>query len=512
MAYQEYDVLSWDYVKGEDNGVPDQFSRLCPREEDTHPATLLFQLTGYEVPKEHWDTIARFHNSGMSEHSTGGHGGVERTIQQLKDARIDWPGRTKHVRRFISMCPCCQKMNQMKAAIHSYPFTVSTYGLWNTVSVDYIERLVADKYGNNMIIVIIDNFSRFTYLYPCNSTAAEGAADALLQFCGAYVTPLHFTTDSGSNFKSKLVGALLERLGSDHFLTTAYSKEMNSLLERQNKEVLRHLRNIIFDYRVADKWSKYIPLVQRLINTLKNSATGLTPAEIVFPNGVQLDQSLITESNQIFVSLYVQDLQLAQARIIAIAEQNLREKDDKHMNSCEEEPTVFEDGSFVLAEHRHNSLRRGPKSKLLPFLKGPLQVKQHNSTTGIYALQNLVTGTVEDYHMSKLRPFLYDERTCTPLQAAVTDSLDEFVAESVVRMRGNTRGSRRELSFLIHWAGYSDADDTWEPWEYCKDSHAVQSFLRAHPEARVRRLAKPVEQVELLVNNANDSDTSDDER
>jgi hypothetical protein len=208
----------------------------------------------------------------------------------------------------------------------------------------------------------------------------------------------------------------------------------------------------------------------------------------------------------------MQDLQQAQAKIIAIAEQSLKERDQNHMDNYSQERTVFPDGSYVLAEHRHNSLRRGPKSKLLPFLKGPMLVKHHNKE-GIYALQNLVTEQVFDYHMSQLRPFLYDERTATPLQVAVTDSLDEFVAESVIRMRGDTRSSRKDLSFLIRWAGYGESDDTWEPWEYCKDSHAVQKFLRAHSEARVRRLAKPVEAVNKQVSHdANESDISDDER
>jgi hypothetical protein len=512
MSYQEYDILDWQFVKGVDNGVPDKMSRLCNREDDVHPASLLFQLTGYEIPTEHWDTIAKYHNSGIKANTPGGHGGVERTLSQLDAAGLQWQHRTKHVRRFIRMCPCCQKMDQMKKIIHSYPFTVSTYGLWNTVSVDYIERLVTDKYGNNMIIVIVDNFSRFTELYPCNSTAAEGAADALISFCARYCcTPLHFTTDCGSNFKSNLIAGLLERLGSDHFLTTAYSKEMNALVERQNKEVLRHLKNIIFDHRVADKWSKYCPLVQRIINTSKNASTGLTPAEIVFPNGIQLDKTLMTESSSLFVSLYVSDMQQAQARIIALAEQSLRERDTQHMDNYSKERTVFDDGSFVLVEHRHNSLRRGPKSKLLPFLKGPLLVKHHNSE-GIYVLQDLITEQVLDYHMSLLRPFLYDERTCTPLQAAVADSLDEFVVESVIRMRGDTRKSRKDLCFLVRWAGFGEADDTWEPWECCKDSHAVQKFLRAHSEARVRRLAKPVEAVVVPVSHdANESDISDDE-
>ena len=157
------------------------------------------------------------------------------------------------------------------------------------------------------------------------------------------------------------------------------------------------------------------------------------------------------------------------------------------------ERTVFDDGSYVLAEHRHNSLRRGPASKLLPFLKGPMLVKHHNPKTSIYALQDLVTAKVLDYHVSRLRPFLYDERTCTPLQVALTDTLDEFVVERVIRMKGDSRKSRKDLKFRVRWAGYGEADDTWEPWEHCRDSEAVQQFLRAHPNRRVQRLAKPIE-------------------
>jgi hypothetical protein len=237
MCYQEYDVKNWGWVKGADNMVPDQFSRLCAKEEDeiVHPTVLLCQLVGYEIPQDKWDIIARFHNSGFSE-GPGGHGGVDRTLVLLEKAGFIWDDQAKQVRRFIRMCPCCQKMDQMKSVIHSYPFTLSSYGLWNTVSVDYIESLVPDEYGNNMIIVIIDHFSRFTDMYATNSTNAEGAADALLSFVGKYTTPLHFATDSGANFKSKLVAGLLERLGSDHFLSKAYSKEQNGIVERQNKK------------------------------------------------------------------------------------------------------------------------------------------------------------------------------------------------------------------------------------------------------------------------------------
>ena len=36
--------------------------------------------------------------------------------------------------------------------------------------------------------------------------------------------------------------------------TIPYSKEENGIVERANKEVNRHLRNVIFDTRVIENW------------------------------------------------------------------------------------------------------------------------------------------------------------------------------------------------------------------------------------------------------------------
>ena len=139
-------------------------------------------------------------------------------------------------------------------------------------------------------------------------------------------------------------------------------------------------------------------------------------------------------------------------------------------------------------------------------------VKFHTSE-GNYVLQDLVSQEVRDYHVSRLRTFLYDERTLTPMQVAVTDTLDEFVAEQVIDMRGDSRNSRKNLSFLIRWAGYGPSDDTWEPWSMCKDSVAVQNHLRDHKLPRIRRLAKPIDtEMEEFHDEDDESDNSDDNR
>ena len=89
-----------------------------------------------------------------------------------------------------------------------------------------------------------------------------------------------------------------------------------------------------------------------------------------------------------------------------------------------------------------------------------------------------------------LRPFLYDERTLTPLQVATADTLDEFIVEKVLSMEGDPHKPRKFLRFRIRWAGYGPDDDTWEPWENVKDSDAVQLFLIQQSNKRVRRMVQ----------------------
>ena len=155
------------------------------------------------------------------------------------------------------------------------------------------------------IIVIIDNFSRFTEIYPTKSASAMSAAQALLSFAGRYATPTSFCTDKGPGFANDLIMGLTRMLGADQHFIPAYSKEQNAIVERQNKEVLRHLRNIIFDKRIIADWSKYLPIVQRIINTSVNSSTGVSPAEVVFPNGLVLDKALVSDLSPIYMSSYL---------------------------------------------------------------------------------------------------------------------------------------------------------------------------------------------------------------
>ena len=94
----------------------------------------------------------------------------------------------------------------------------------------------------------------------------------MIQHFGRFGTPEVVHTDRGAAFHSELIAKLLRVAGTKQSLITAHSKEENAIVERANKEVLRHLNALLFDACVHDKWSfEQLPIVQRIMNAVEMS-------------------------------------------------------------------------------------------------------------------------------------------------------------------------------------------------------------------------------------------------
>ena len=85
-------------------------------------------------------------------------------------------------------------------------------------------------------------------------------------------------TDRGPAFHNELIKQLLRLSGVE-----------NAIVERANQEVFRHLNAILFDVRVHSAWSyDQPPMVQRIMNTVEKTTTGITPAELILNNSIHL--------------------------------------------------------------------------------------------------------------------------------------------------------------------------------------------------------------------------------
>ena len=114
------------------------------------------------------------------------------------------------------------------------------------ISIDTIGPVPSDM-DIKYIVVIIDTFSRYVELFPKQEVAAMAAANALWRHTCRFTAPLELVTDFGSQFVYDLFTHFHQETGIKHHTTIPYSKEENGIVERANKEVNHHIRNILFD-------------------------------------------------------------------------------------------------------------------------------------------------------------------------------------------------------------------------------------------------------------------------
>lgn len=471
LAIQEYD-FDIEYLPGEKNVVADNFSRLCDIED---PDITLCTYSEMRIPSDKYRTISKVHNTQV------GHWGVERTIQRLYDNGQRWTHLREHVRMFVRQCPCCQLMSQIKIPIKTHPFTRASYEPMQCVNIDTIGPLPKDDFGNEHILVIIDCFTRFVELYPIADTSAKAAARAILQHVGRYGVSSKYLTDNGSQYANELLAELKTLLRTEHEFTVPYSKEENAIVERVNKEVMRHLRAIIFDSRIINTWSHdYLPLVMRILNTAEKETTGVSPAELLFGNVIQMDRIILhpppkedESSTPMQLSEHMASMLKAQADLIKVAQEHQHTHDEFHMSLYNSEYTEYPVNSYVLLAYPDGDR---PPNKLKTNLRGPFRVVNLNGSK--YTIQNLLTSKNFDVHISRLRPFLYDAERTDPKDVAMHEQ-EEFIIEKILQHRGDTT-RRKQIEFLVKWQDFDNSQNSWEPYSNLRDTEQLLEYLRAN--------------------------------
>jgi hypothetical protein len=165
---------------------------------------------------------------------------------------------------------------------------------------DRIGPLPESYSGNKFILVIIDCFTRWITLYPVKDGTMEGARSALLWHIGHTMTPLEVVHDGGTEFTNGTITELFAMCGIRNTKTLAYSKEENSIVERANKEVMRHLRNVLFQTNITTNWEDHLGTIMRIMNNQKRGSNFPSPASLLFGSSHATDEDLFLPADAAF--------------------------------------------------------------------------------------------------------------------------------------------------------------------------------------------------------------------
>jgi len=240
----------------------------------------------------------------------------------------------------------------------------------------------------------------------------------------------------GTQYVNSVIDELTEMMGVEKLDTMPGIHEENSIVERRNKEVNRHLRAIVNHRKLKLAWSDVLPLVQRIINAEIMESIGVSPAQIIFGNSINLDkgnflntdpktgESISVDSKVKRFSEWMARMLDAQATIIQVARQTQSRAQSEYFEKFTEERTKFPVGSLVLVDYGDNR----PTSKLHTYWRGPYRVvRQDESNPNRYTVQNLVTSNLEDFPNGQLKHYVWDEQVESPEVVAMQDEEFEIV-------------------------------------------------------------------------------------
>jgi hypothetical protein len=348
------------------------------------------------------------------------------------------------------------------------------------LNIDYIGPFPEDEYGNTYVLTIIDTFSRAIGLYAVPSLEAIHTARMLIRHVGMFGCPSQIISDRGTHFTAEIIRELMILFGTDHVLTLAASKQENAAVENANKRAQEFLRTMLFDHRIIPRWSDVLPLVQRIMMAEPNEVIGVSPAQLLFGNSIQLDRGIFLPQlpaggieTEIALSDWADRMLSAQKVLLDTAQRLQRQRDLVHMEQFNGVPTRFDVGSYVLVSYSPHKMNGKPPTKFHPRLKGPYLVA--NILGDKYSCQNLVTDELEDFHVTRLREFRYDDRFVDPRDIALRDN-DEYYVERILAHSGNPT-KLKTLQFHVKWRGYDESSNTREPWKNLRKMEKVYRYL-----------------------------------
>ena len=211
-------------------------------------------------------------------HSDVDHPGRDKTLWLVK-RRFYWPGLESDVIKAVESCKSC-----ICSKTHPVPSAelvrIETSRPLELVCIDFLS-LEPSKGGNENILVITDNFTRYAIAVPIRNQTAQTTAKALYEnFIVHYSFPERLHSDQGKNFESKVIKELCKISGMQKSRTTPYHPMGNGVVEQFNSTLLCMLRTLT-DEQKSD-WKSFIPSSVHAYNATKHDSTGFSPHFLMF--------------------------------------------------------------------------------------------------------------------------------------------------------------------------------------------------------------------------------------
>ena len=273
------------------------------------------------LPFKYQDEMAKqFHDAPSAAHM-----GRRRTHAQVQK-RAFWYRMAADLKHWIQSCDICQRRKRPGKTPRA-PQRTYTAGTPNMrVSMDICGPLIETERGNTHVLVITDQYSRYTRAFALGSTDAETIAEA---FERGWITqmgaPREVHSDQGSNFGSKLFKEVCKLYNGVKTRTTAYHPQSDGMVERFNQTMAAMLHALCGEEPYT--WDLQLMYVCQAYNGTKHASTGIEPNRLIYTYPVYFPWDAVVpkppDLHEETPPLYVKNMQRRMRRIHQLAREKI---------------------------------------------------------------------------------------------------------------------------------------------------------------------------------------------
>jgi hypothetical protein len=120
----------------------------------------------------------------------------------------------------------------------------------------------------------------------------------------------------------------------------------------------------------------------------------------------------------------------------------------------------------------------GAREKLRMPKTGPYIVEGISGDK--YSIQDLLTHKITNTHVLNLSEFRYESSSGLDPNEVAARNAGYFLIDRISEHRGTTHKRLNIIEFLVSWNGYSQKDDTWEPYKAVCKTQAFVDYCYAN--------------------------------
>lgn len=306
--------------------------------------------------------IEHYHSKPLA-----GHWGVRKTVAKIQRAYW-WPKMARDIRSFIRACQRCQYgKHQYKKPAGMMESTTSS-SVWEAAGIDYMGPFPETPIeGYQHLLVIVDHFSKFTFLVPVRRASGKILTAVMSQLYCRFGASSKLISDNGPAMTSLKFKNFLSDWGVKQTLCATYHPQSN-WVERAN----RNIKSMMSCFIESDHttWANHLAEFEFAINSSISDATGVTPAEVF------LGRELIGPGDKAVLDYEPQPVPRKIHKSVSI-QLDKQAKDNKAKYDQKRRQESYQLYELVLLKaHPLSNAKRKFTAKLAPKWRGPYKIQK----------------------------------------------------------------------------------------------------------------------------------------